>query len=122
VLGIVSQAKRVRARLEAVARLNLELAEMEGTQKAAELGVVLALAALVAALVAYALGFLFAAAAAGLDEVLALWLSLLVVAIVILVLATVAGLLAVRFARKVSAPSEAIAEIKRTAETVRTHA
>ena len=121
-LGIVSQAKRVRARMEALARLNLELAEVEGKQKATELGVAAGLAALAAVLVLYAVGFLFATAAVGLNEELALWLSLLVVAVAILVLAAVAGLLAVRFARKASRPSEAIAETKRTVETVRTHA
>jgi len=122
VLGIVSQAKRVRTRMQALARLNLELAEVEGKQKATELGVAAGLAALAAVLVLYAVGFLFATAAVGLNEELALWLSLLVVAVAILVLAAVAGLLAVRFARKASRPSEAIAETKRTVETVRTHA
>ena len=121
-LGIVSQAKRVRTRMQALARLNLELAEVEGKQKATELGVAAGLAALAAVLVLYAVGFLFASAAVGLNEELALWLSLLVVAVAILVLSAVAGLLAVRFARKASRPSEAIAETKRTVETVRTHA
>jgi uncharacterized protein involved in cysteine biosynthesis len=50
----------------------------------------------------YAVGFLFASAAAALDEALSLWLALLVVAVVILLLATVAGLVASRFAKKVS--------------------
>lgn len=121
-LGIVSQAKRVRARMEALARLNFELAKVEGKQKATALGIALALALLAAVLVLYAVGFLFATAAVGLNEELALWLSLLVVSGAILVLAAVSGLVAVRYARKVSVPSEAIAETKRSVETVRTHA
>ena len=121
-LGIVSQAKRVRTRMEALAKLNLELARVEGKQKATALGVAAGLAALAALFVVYAVGFVFAAAAVGLNEELALWLSLLVVAAAILVLAAVAGLLAVHFGKEVSVPSEAIEETRRTVATVRTHA
>jgi len=122
VLGIVSQAKRVRARMKALAQLNLELAKVEGKQRATALGIVVALAVLAAVFVLYAVGFLFAAAAVVLDEQLALWLSLLVVAVAILLLAAVAGFVAVRYAKKVSGPSETIEETERTIETVRTHA
>ena len=73
-------------------------------------------------LVLYAVGFLLAAAAVGLNEELALWLSLLVVAVALLLIAAAAALVAVRFARKVSVPSQAIDETKRTVDTVRTHA
>ena len=121
-LGIVSQAKRVAVRMENLARLNLELAKVEGQEKATALGIALGLAVLAAVFVAYAVGFLFAAAAAGLSEALDLWLSLLLVAVAILALAAVAVLVAVRFARKASVPSEAVDETKRTIETVRTHA
>ena len=121
-LGIVSQAKRVRARMEAVARLNLELAKLEGKKRGTALGIAVGLAVLAAALVIYAIGFLFAAVAAGINEELALWLSLLIVAVLILLLAAAAGFVAVRFAKKVSVPSEAVAEAERTVETVRTHA
>ena len=121
-LGIVSQAKRVQTRMRALAELNLELAKVEGKRKATALGIALALVVLAAVFVLYAVGFLFAAAAVGLSEELALWLSLLVVAVGILILAAVAGFVAVRFAKKVSVPSETVEETKRTAETVRTHA
>jgi len=122
VLGIISQAKRVRARMETLARLTVELAEVEGKRKATAAGVALGFAGLAAVLAAYCVGFLFAAAAAGLSEELALWLSLLLVALAILLFAVVAGLVAVHFARKISAPSEAIEETRRTVDTMRTHA
>ena len=46
----------------------------------------------------------------------------LIVAIALLLFAVVAGLVASRFAKKVSPPSEAVEEAKRTVETVQTHA
>jgi hypothetical protein len=55
-------------------------------------------------LVVYAIGFAFASAAAGISEALPLWLSLLIVSGLILLLAAIAGLLAVRFAQKASPP------------------
>ena len=60
----------------------------------------------------------------GLNEELALWLSLLVVAGAILVLAVIAGLVAVSFAKKGSppVPTQAIDETKRMVETLRNHA
>ena len=121
-LGILSQARRVQARMETLARLTVELAEIEGKQKATATGVALGSAGLAAVLAAYCIGFLFAAAAAGLSEELALWLSLLLVALALLLLAGIAGLVAVRFARKISAPSEAVEEARRTVDTMRTHA
>jgi hypothetical protein len=76
-----------------------------------------------AALVFYAIGFGFAAAAAGLDEALPLWLSLLIVTGVLLVVAAVLGLLAKRSAGKLSPPlpSGAIAEAERTLKTLEEH-
>ena len=121
-LGIVSQAKRVRAQMETLARLNLQLAKLEARQKAAALGVAIGLAGLAAVLAFYAIGLLLFAAAVGLNEVLPLWLSLIVVAVVVLVFAAVASLLAARNAKRLSEPSEAVEEIRRTVSTVRTHA
>ena len=121
-LGIVTQARRVKARMKSLVELNLELAKVEGKQKATALGIAAGLAVGAAVLAAYAVGFLFAAAAVGLNEKLALWLSLIVVALAILLIAVVLGLVAARFAKKVSPPAEAIDETKRTVETLRTHA
>ena len=121
-LGIVTQAQRVQARLKSLVQLNIELAKVEGKRKAIALGIALGLAVGALVLVLYAVGFLFAAAAVGLNEELPLWLSLLVVAFALIVVAVIAGLVAARFAKKVSPPSEAVEETKRTVETVRSHA
>ena len=69
-------------------------------------------------------GLLLAAAAAGLNETLSLWLSLLIVAVVVLLIALVLVLLARRFARAASppVPSQAVDEARRTADTLKTHA
>ena len=121
-LGIVTQAKQVQARLKSLVRLNIELAKVEGKRKAIALGIALALVGLAAVLALYALGFLFAAAAVGIAEELPLWASLLVVAAALLLFAVIAVLVASRFAKKISPPSEAVEETKRTVETVRSHA
>ncbi len=120
--GVVSQAKRVQARLKALAQLNIELAKIEGKRRSTALAVAVGLAAAAAVLVVYAIGFLFAAAAVALNAELALWLSLLVVAGALVLCALVAVLVARSFAKKISAPSDAMDETERTIETVRTHA
>ena len=120
--GVVSQAKRVQARLKVLAQLNIELAKIEGKRRSTALGVAVGLAAAAAVLVVYAVGFLLAAAAVALNADLALWLSLLVVASALLVGAVIAVLAARSFVKKISAPSDALDETERTVETLRTHA
>lgn len=120
--GIVTQAQRVQARLKALAQLEIELATIEGKRRSTALGIAVGLAAAAAALVFYAIGFLFATAAVALNADLALWLSLLVVAGAILVVAAIAVVVAIRLAKKVSAPWQAVDEAKRTVETLRSHA
>ena len=112
----------MQARLRSLAQLNLELAKIEGKRKATALGVAVGLVVAAAVLVAYAIGFVFAAAAVALNAELALWLSLLVVAGALILAAVIAVLVATRFAKKVSAPSQAVDETERTVETVRSHA
>jgi hypothetical protein len=111
----------MRRQLRLLTALNLELAKLEGKQKATALGLAGGLAVGAAALVVYAIGFAFAAAAAGLAEALPLWLSLLIVAGVILLVAGILGFLAMRFARKASSPqpSQAIQEAEWTLKTLR---
>jgi hypothetical protein len=121
-LGIVTQAKQVQARLKSLVQLNIELAKVEGKRKGIALGIALGLVVLAVVLVLYALGFLFAAAAVGIAEELPLWLSLLIVAVALLLFAVIAGFVASRFAKKISTPSEAVDEAKRTVETVQSHA
>ena len=120
--GVVGQARRVQVRLKALAQLNLELAKIEGKRRAIALGIAVGLAVAALVLVFYAIGFLFASAAVALNEDLALWLSLLVVAGAILVLEVIAVVVARSFAKKVSSPSPAVDEAERTVKTLQTHA
>ena len=121
--GFVARTKSVKQRAQSLVRLNLELAKLEAKKKAMALGVAAGLALLAIVLVVYAIGFAFAAAAAGISEALPLWLSLLIVAGLILLLAAIAGFLAVRSAKKASPPkpAQAIEEAERTVEALRSH-
>ena len=65
--------------LQPVLRLITELGQLEVKRKVAALGKAAGIGALAGVFVFYAIGFLLAAAAAGLSETLALWLSLLIV-------------------------------------------
>ncbi len=122
-LGVVARAKTIKKRAQSLLQLNLELAKLEGKQKATAIGIAGGLAAGVGVLVVYAIGFAFAALAAGLSETLSLWLSLLIVAGILLLLAAIAGFLALRFVRKASPPlpSQALEEAGRTIETLERH-
>ena len=121
--GVVARVKAIQKRTQSLVQLNLELAKLEGKQKATAVGVAGGLAAVAAVLLVYAIGFAFASIAAGLSEALSLWLSLLIVAGILLLGAAIAGFLAVRFVRKASPPkpSQAIEEAGRTIETLQGH-
>lgn len=121
--GFVARTKSVKQRTQSLMRLNLELAKLEAKKKAMALGLAGGLALLAGVLVVYAIGFAFASAAAAISEALPLWLSLLIVTGLILLLAAIAGFLAVRFARKASPPKpvQAIEEAERTVEALRSH-
>jgi hypothetical protein len=121
VLGVFSQINAMKRQLGLLAGLNLELAKLEGKQKATAVGVAGGLVAGAAALLFYGIGFAFAAAAAGLAEALSLWLSLLIVAAAIFLIAGILGFLGMRFARKASPPqpSQAMQEADLTLKTLR---
>ena len=121
--GFVSTTRAVKQRLQTLVQLNLELAKLEGKQKATSLGVAGGLAIAAAVLVVYGIGFAFATAAAGLSEVFSLWLSLLIVTLIILLVAAMAGFLAMRFAKKATPPKPALAieEAERTVGTLQSH-
>jgi hypothetical protein len=122
-LGVMARVKAIRRRTQALVQLNIELAKLEGKQKATAVGIAGGLAAVAGVLVVYAIGFAFAAVAAGLSEALALWLSLLIVAVILLLAAAIAGFLAMRFVRKASPPmpAQALEEAGRTLETLERH-
>ncbi len=121
--GLVSEAKAVKRRMQTLVQLNLELAKLEGKQKATSIGVAGGLGVVAAVLAVYGIGFAFATVAAGLSEVLAWWLSLLIVTALIFLLAATAAFLARRFARKGSPPkpAAAIEEAERTIGTLQSH-
>ena len=121
--GVMTRVKAVKKRTQSLVQLNLELAKLEGKQKATAVGIAGGLGAVAVVLLVYAIGFAFAAIAAGLSEALSLWLSLLIVAGILLLVAAIVGFLAVRFARKASppTPSQALEEAARTVETLQSH-
>jgi len=110
--------------MRSLARLNLELAKLEGQQKARATGIAAGLAIAGAVVFVYTLGFSFAALAAALDLVVSLWAALLIVAGITLLLGAVLVFFAVRFARQAWPPQplQAIEEGERTIETVKNHA
>jgi H+/Cl- antiporter ClcA len=122
-LGVKAQARAVRRRSRAIAQLNLELAKLEAKQKATALGIAGGLAVGAVMLVFYAIGFGFAAAAAGLAESLPLWASLLIVTGALVLIAAILALLARRFARNAMPPKpeQAIEEAERTAKMLDSH-
>ncbi len=116
-------AKQVAERAGAIARLELELAQLELKQKVASLGAGIALAVVAGLFALFALGFGLAAAAAGFATFLPTWLALLIVFGIVLLLAIVLGLLALRRIKRGTppVPEQAIAEAKQTSATLKTH-
>ena len=121
--GLASRSRAVNRRLKSLVELNVELVKAEAKEKATAVGLAAGFGGGAATLVFYAVGFGLAAAAAGLDEFLSLWLSLLIVMGALLVGAIVLGLLAKRSASKLSKPlpSAAIEEAQRTMKTIEEH-
>ena len=121
--GLLSEAKAIKGRVQTLVQLNLELAKLEGKQKATSLGVAGGLGIAAAVLVIYGIGFAFATAAAGLSEAFPVWLSLLIVTAIILLVAAILGFLAMRFARKAvpPKPEQAIEEAEPTIGTLQSH-
>ena len=122
-LALKAKARAVNRRTKSIAQLNLELAKLEAKQKATALGIAGGLAVGAVAVVLYAIGFSFAALAAGLSESLPVWASLLIVVGIMLLIATILAFLARRFARQASPPKpgQAIEEAQRTKEMLDRH-
>jgi len=122
-LGVKARARAVNRRTKSIAQLNLELAKLEAKQKATALGIAGGLALGAVALVLYAIGFSFAALAAGLSESLPVWASLLIVVGIMVLIAAILALLARRFARKASPPKpeQSIEEAQRTMGMLDSH-
>ena len=116
-------AKLVAEKASIIARLEIELASMELKKKAAALGVGLGLAFGAAAVALYGIGFLFATVAAGLAEFMAVWLSLLIVTLGLLLTAGVLGALAIRSIKRGTppVPQQAIDEAKLTTQALKSN-
>jgi hypothetical protein len=116
-----AQAKQVAEHASALARLELELAQLELKRKVARLGIGIGLGLVAGLLLLFMLGFLLAAGAAALATTMSTWLALLIVAGGLLVLAGLLGMLALRSIKKGTppVPEQAIAEAKLTSEALK---
>jgi uncharacterized membrane protein YqjE len=116
-----SAAKEVAEHASALVRLELELAKVEVSRKAAELGVGIGLGAGAAVVAVYGVGFLFATIAAVIAIWLDVWLSLLIVTLVLFVVTAILGLLAVKRIQRGTPPlpEQAIAEARITTEVLK---
>ena len=113
--------KNVAEHLTALARLELKLALLELKKKFASIGMGVGLLVAGAILGLFALGFLLAAAAAGLDTVVSTWLALLIVGAALVLVAGVLALLGTRSVKKGTppVPELAIEEAKLTTEALK---
>lgn len=120
-LGLAERAQAIKTRALTLARLQLELATLEMKRKAKWIFIAAGLAVVALVSVLYAVGFVFAAIAAGIAEALPLWASLLIVAFLLFITAAVLLLAAVRTARKAgpARPVETVAEAQETARELR---
>jgi hypothetical protein len=116
-----SATKEVAERASALVRLELELAKLEVSRKLASLGLGIGLGLGAAVVAVYMVGFLFATIAAGLATFLAVWLSLLIVTLFLLLVTAVLGLFAVNRIKKGAPPlpEQAIEEAKLTSEALK---
>jgi membrane protein implicated in regulation of membrane protease activity len=119
--GIGGATKHIADHALAIAKLELRLALLELKKKAAVLGVGVGLLVGAAVFGLFALGFILAAAAAGLATTLSMWLALLIVGAVLLVLAGVLALLGRSSVKRgvPPVPEQAITEAKVTKEAVK---
>ncbi len=114
-------AKQVAEHASTLARLELELAQLEIKRKLAPLGLGIGLGVGAALFGLLALGFVFATLAAVLATFLPTWLALLIVTLLLLAVAGVMALLALRAVRRGGAPvpEQAIEEARLTAAAIR---
>jgi uncharacterized membrane protein YqjE len=119
--GVGAAAREVAEHASALARLELELAQLELKRKAGALGAGVVLAVAAALLALYGVGFLFATVAAAFATFLPTWLALLIVTALLLVAAGVAALIARSQIRRGTppVPEQAIEEAKLTTEAIK---
>ncbi len=119
--GLGGATKHLADHAIAIAKLELKLALLELKKKAAALGVGVGMLVGAAIFGLFALGFLLAAAAAGLATALSTWLALLIVGVVLVLVAGVLALLGRKSLQRgvPPVPEQAITEAKVTKEAVK---
>jgi thiol:disulfide interchange protein len=118
--GLGDAVRSVSEHAAALGRLEVRLAKEEVREKLASLGQAAVLALVGVVLALFGIGFALAAAAAGLDEILPMWLSLLIVGVALFVVAGLLSVLARRSARRGQppVPKQAIDEAKATKQAL----
>jgi hypothetical protein len=114
-------AKTVAEHASALARLEVELAQLEVKKKVGAIGLGVGLAVGAGVLALYGFGFLFATIAAAFETFLPTWLSLLIVTLLLLIVAGILGVLAKSSIRKGTppVPEQAIREAKLTQDALK---
>jgi len=122
--GVGPAAKQVAEHASSLARLELELAVLELKKKVANLGIGIGLGAGGLLFVVFALGFTFAAIAAGLATAVSTWLALLITTAILFALAAILGAVALMLFRKATppVPEQAVAEARMTREALKSDA
>lgn len=119
--GVGGAAKQVAEHASALARLEMELAQLELKQKAANVGLGAGLLIGGALFALYALGFGLAAVAAGIATALSTWLALLIVFGGLTLLAAILALVGINRLKAGTPPlpEQAIEEAKLTQDAIR---
>lgn len=121
--GVGSAAKQVAEHASALARLEMELAQLELKQKVASIGLGAGLMIGAALFALFALGFGLAAAAAGIATTLPTWAALLIVFGALIFLTAILALVGVDRLKAGTppVPEQAIEEAKLTQDAIRGH-
>ena len=119
--GLGSAAKQFAERASTLVRLELELATLELKGKFRLLATGIALGALAALLLVFAIGFGLASAAAGIATATPVWLALLIVTLGLVLVVGLLGWLAQRAIKKATppVPEQALQEAKLTTEAMK---
>lgn len=119
--GLGSAAKQFAERASTLVRLELELATLELKRKFRLLATGIALGALAAVLLVFAIGFGLASVAAGIATATPVWVALLIVTLGLVLVVGLLGWLAQRAIKKATppVPEQALQEAKLTTEALK---
>jgi hypothetical protein len=122
-VSLGTAAKSVAEHASAIARLEIELAQLEVKRKLSLLGVGIGLLVAAFVVVVYGVGFLFASITAGLATFLPVWASLLIVTGFLFLVAGILGLIGVKKVQRGAPPTpqQAIDEAKLTTQALKSN-